>query len=97
MKLQSMNVHQMARYVQVEERQLVRAICNRGTLEGVPLPEAPASLPLSARRWLREDVILFKHALSRARASHQRRQAPPTEALAGFRHTASTPVDADEA
>lgn len=68
MKLQSMNVHQMARYAQVEERQLIRAICNRGTLDGVPLPAAIAASPLSSRCWLREDVRLFKHALARVRA-----------------------------
>ena len=72
MRLQSMNVHQMARYAEVEERLLVRAICNQGTLDGVPLPEAVAASPLSSRRWLREDARLFKHALARARAMKHR-------------------------
>ncbi|MFH8134503.1 hypothetical protein ABU178_10020 [Pantoea osteomyelitidis] len=72
MRLQSMNVHQMARYAEVEERLLVRAICNQGTLDGVPLPEAVTVSPLSSRRWLREDARQFKHALARARAMKQR-------------------------
>ncbi|WP_130835009.1 hypothetical protein [[Erwinia] mediterraneensis] len=68
MKTQTMSVLEMACYTGIDERQLIRAICNRGTLAGVPLPESLDHTPLSSRRWLRSEVRLFKHALTRARA-----------------------------
>lgn len=62
---------EFARYAGIKENDLIRAICNRGAIDGVSLPEALEHAPLSARLWLREDVMLFTHALSRARAGRK--------------------------
>ena len=62
---------EFARYAGVNESDLIRAICNRGAIDGVSLPEALNHAPLSVRLWLREDVVLFAHALSRARAGRK--------------------------
>lgn len=62
---------EFACYAGIKEDDLIRAICNRGDIDGVALPEALNHAPLSVRLWLREDVVLFTHALSRARAGRK--------------------------
>ena len=62
---------EFARYAGIKESDLIRAICNRGAIDGVSLPEALDHSPLSARVWLREDVMLFTHTLSRVRAGRK--------------------------
>ncbi|AUX93202.1 hypothetical protein [Mixta gaviniae] len=63
---------EFARYAGIKERDLIRAICNRGAIEGVALPEALNHDPLPRRLWLREDVVFFSRRLRvvRARRSH---------------------------
>ncbi|MFD1803232.1 hypothetical protein ACFSFZ_13660 [Mixta tenebrionis] len=56
-----------ARYAGIKESDFIRAICNRGAIEGIALPEALDHSPLSSRVWLREDVVLFTHRLQRVR------------------------------
>ena len=68
MRRQHVTAPEFARYAGIQEGDLIRAICNRGTIDGISLPEALDHAPLSARLWLREDVMLFVHQLSRARA-----------------------------
>ncbi|WP_439332289.1 hypothetical protein [Pantoea cypripedii] len=63
-----MTLPEMARYLGVPPATLARAICNRGTLERLPLPEAvDEDVPLSRRCWFPHDVRQFRHALQRAR------------------------------
>jgi hypothetical protein len=69
-----MTLNDMARYIGVSPAKLARVLCNRGALEGIPLPEAAEALPLSQRRWIRGDVRQFKHALQRAQAKSQQPQ-----------------------
>lgn len=69
MKSKTMNVREIADYTGIDELKLVRVICNRGTLDGVPLPEAINNSPISSRRWLRKEVRLFKHTWLRTRAA----------------------------
>lgn len=64
-----MTLNEMARYIGVSSPRLVRAMCNRGTLAGIPLPQATESAPLAQRHWRREEVRQFKHALQRAKAA----------------------------
>ncbi|MCH9299010.1 helix-turn-helix domain-containing protein [Pantoea allii] len=65
-----MTLSEMAVYLGISQANLVRALCNQGELNGVPLPEALEHLPLTQRHWLREDVSQFKHALQRAHVVH---------------------------
>ncbi|QHM70758.1 hypothetical protein C7M51_01037 [Mixta intestinalis] len=58
---------EFARYAGIREEDLIRAICNQGTVEGITLPEALDRAPLSSRVWLRKDVVLFTHRLRRVR------------------------------
>ncbi|MBK4784105.1 MAG: hypothetical protein FT714_07070 [Pantoea sp. Pent] len=71
MRTTLMTLPQMAHYLDIPCTTLARAMCNRGTLEKLPLPAAvDDSLPLSSRCWLREEVRQFRHRLQRRR--HQR-------------------------
>lgn len=69
MRRQYLTAPEVARYAGINENELIRAICNRGAIDGVSLPEALSHAPLSVRLWLRDDVMLFTHALNRARAA----------------------------
>ena len=51
---------------------LARAFCCRGSLAGVPLPQALDDAPLTQRHWLRDDVRQFDHAYKRVQAMQQR-------------------------
>lgn len=64
---------EFARCVGMKESDFIRAICNRGTIEGIALPEALNHDPLPRRLWLREDVLFFVRRLRlvRARRSHR--------------------------
>ncbi|MCX2202303.1 hypothetical protein LDO48_21830 [Pantoea agglomerans] len=46
--------------------------CCRGSLAGVPLPQALDDAPLTQRHWLRDDVRQFDHAYKRVQAMQQR-------------------------
>lgn len=71
MARQHFTAPEFARYAGIKETELIRAICNRGTIDGVSLPESLNHAPLSVRVWLREDVMLFTHTLNRARAGRK--------------------------
>jgi hypothetical protein len=63
-----MTLPDMARYLGVSPATLARAICNRGTLEKIRLPESVNDhVPLSCRCWAPQEVTQFKHELLRAR------------------------------
>ncbi|MBN6032600.1 hypothetical protein NB724_004075 [Pantoea ananatis] len=66
-----MTLSEMAAYLGVSQATLVRALCNEGALEGVPLPEGLDHLPLTQRHWLKEDVSQLKHALQRVHDMHR--------------------------
>ncbi len=51
-----MTLPEVARYLEVSPPRLVRAYCNRGTLDGIPLPEPLENTPFWQRCWLREEV-----------------------------------------
>jgi len=70
MHAEFMTLPEMATYLGISQTSLVRALCNRGALYGVPLTEGLEHLPLTQRHWLREDVRQFKHALQRAHVVH---------------------------
>jgi len=66
-----MRLSDMARYLEVPPDVLIRAICNRGTLEKVPLPPAiDEELPLSRRCWSPQEVRQFRQQLQRQRHQH---------------------------
>jgi hypothetical protein len=67
MKYELMTLPEIARYLGVSPSRLVRAYCNRGTLDGVPLPEPLNHVSFSRRYWSREEVRQFRHTLQRAR------------------------------
>ncbi|PJZ07557.1 hypothetical protein PRCB_00195 [Pantoea rodasii] len=63
-----MTLPEMARYIGVPPATLACAICNRGTIEKVPLPAAvDDDAPLSCRCWVQQDVRQLRHAMLRAR------------------------------
>ncbi|RPD96891.1 DNA-binding protein [Candidatus Pantoea deserta] len=64
MKSELMTLPEVARYLNVSPPRLVRAYCNQGTLEGVPLPEPLENRPFRQRYWSREEVRQFKHRLA---------------------------------
>jgi hypothetical protein len=67
-----MTLPEMARYLGVPPATLACAICNRGTLEKVPLPAAVNDeVPLSRRCWAPQEVRQFKQAMLRARRGGQ--------------------------
>lgn len=67
-----MRLSDMARYLGISPAVLIRAICNRGTLEKVPLPSAiDEELPLSSRCWSPQEVRQFRHQLQRQRHQHK--------------------------
>ncbi len=67
MKSELMTLSEFARYLGVSPLRLVRAYCNRGSLDGVPLPEPVKNVPFRERCWSREQVRQFRHTLQRAR------------------------------
>lgn len=67
MKNELMTLPEVARYLDVSPPKLVRAYCNRGTLDGIPLPEPLEHTPFRQRCWLREDVCQFRQRLQRVR------------------------------
>lgn len=64
MKNELMTLAEVARYLNVSPPRLVRAYCNRGTLEGVPLPEPLENVPFRQRYWAREEVRQFKQRVA---------------------------------
>lgn len=66
MKTDLMTLVEVARYLNVAPLRLVRAYCNRGSLAGVPLPEALDDAPLRQRHWSRAEISQFRDALRRA-------------------------------
>ncbi|WP_343463351.1 hypothetical protein [Pantoea sp.] len=70
----TMTLGEMARYVGVSPATLACAICNRGSLERVPLPAAVnENAPLSRRCWAPQEVQHFKLSLTRMRQRHAAR------------------------
>jgi len=67
MKSELMTLSEFARYLGVSPLRLVRAYCNRGSLDGVPLPEPVQNTAFRERCWSREQVRQFRHMLQRAR------------------------------
>jgi len=67
MKNELMTLPEVARYLEVSPPRLVRAYCNRGTLDGIPLPEPLENTPFRQRCWLREEVRQFRQRLQRVR------------------------------
>ncbi len=68
MRTSPMTLPEMARYLGIPPATLACAICNRGTLEKVPLPAAvDDEVPLSRRCWAPQEVRQFKQAMMRAR------------------------------
>jgi len=67
MKSELMTLSEFARYLGVSPLRLVRAYCNRGSLDGVPLPEPVKNVAFRERCWSREQVRQFRHTLQRAR------------------------------
>lgn len=67
MNREMMTLPEVARYIGVAPATLVRVLCNRGSLDGVPLPEAVDKAPPGCRHWLFHEVRQFRHALERAR------------------------------
>lgn len=70
MKSEVMTLTEVARYLEVSPSRLVRACCNRGTLEGLPLPAPLEKVAFRDRCWAREEVRQFRHTLQRARHHH---------------------------
>lgn len=68
MRNATMTLGEMARYVGVSPATLACAICNRGSLDRVPLPAAvDENVPLSRRCWAPQAVQHFKLSLTRMR------------------------------
>ena len=68
MRTSLMTLPEMARYLGVPPATLVCAICNRGTLEKLPLPAAVDNdAPLSRRCWAPQAVRQFRQEMLRAR------------------------------
>lgn len=67
MKSELMTLSDVARYLGVSPLRLVRAYCNRGSLDGVPLPAPLQNVAFRERCWPREEVRQFRHRLQRAR------------------------------
>ena len=71
MRTTLMTLPEVARYLGVPSATLACAICNRGTLDKVPLPAAvDDTAPLSCRCWTPQDVRQFRLAMMRARRGH---------------------------
>lgn len=68
-----MTLPEFARYIGIETGTLARAFCCRGSLAGVPLPQAMDDAPLTQRHWLRDDVQQFNHMFRRVQAMQQQR------------------------
>ena len=67
MKSELMTLTEFARYLGVSPLRLVRAYCNRGSLDGVPLPEPVQKAAFRERCWSREQVRQFRLRLQRVR------------------------------
>lgn len=66
-----MTLPEFARYIGIATPTLARAFCCRGSLAGVPLPQALDDAPLTQRHWLRDDVRQFDHAYKRVQTMQQ--------------------------
>ncbi|MGD9427190.1 hypothetical protein ACLHDD_19285 [Pantoea sp. NSTU24] len=67
-----MTLPEFACYIGINTPTLARAFCCRGSLAGVPLPQAMDDAPLTERHWLSDDVRQFNNAYKRVQARRQR-------------------------
>lgn len=67
-----MTLPEFARYIGIATPTLARAFCCRGSLDGVPLPQALDDAPLTQCHWLLDDVRQFDHVYKRVQAKQPR-------------------------